>query len=40
MDLKSVWELEEHKLGVTNFTHFGEGAAHRNRMQGNDSSRA
>ena len=36
MDLQSVWELEEHKLGVTNFTHFGDGTSHKNRMQGND----
>ncbi|MEO8682238.1 MAG: cytochrome c3 family protein [Vicinamibacterales bacterium] len=36
MDLESVWELEEHKLGVTNFTHFGDGTSHKNRMQGND----
>jgi len=36
MNLKSVWELEEHRLGVTNFTHFGDGTSHKNRMQGND----
>ena len=36
MDLKNFWELEEHKLGETTFTHFGDGTAHKNRMQGND----
>ena len=28
--------LEEHKLGVQSFTHFADGTAHKNRMQGND----
>jgi predicted CXXCH cytochrome family protein len=28
--------LEEHKLGETTFTHFPDGTAHKNRMQGND----
>ena len=36
LDLKDFWELEEHKLGETTFTHFGDGTAHKNRMQGND----
>jgi predicted CXXCH cytochrome family protein len=36
LDLKDFWELEEHKLGETTFTHFGDGSAHKNRMQGND----
>ncbi len=36
LDLKNFWELEEHKLGQTTFTHFGDGTAHKNRMQGND----
>jgi predicted CXXCH cytochrome family protein len=36
LDLKNFWELEEHKLGETTFTHFGDGTAHKNRMQGND----
>ena len=36
LDLKNFWELEEHKLGATTFTHFGDGTAHKNRMQGND----
>jgi predicted CXXCH cytochrome family protein len=34
--LKNYWELEEHKLGETTFTHFADGTAHKNRMQGND----
>jgi predicted CXXCH cytochrome family protein len=36
LDLKNFWELEEHKLGETTFTHFPDGTAHKNRMQGND----
>ena len=35
-NLQDFWELEEHKLGETSFTHFPEGTAHKNRMQGND----
>jgi predicted CXXCH cytochrome family protein len=35
-DLKNYWKLEEHKLGETTFTHFPDGTAHKNRMQGND----
>jgi predicted CXXCH cytochrome family protein len=34
--LKDYWHLEEHKLGETSFTHFADGTAHKNRMQGND----
>src|SRR5579862_5010613 len=34
--LRDTWKLEEHKLGETSFTHFPEGSAHKNRMQGND----
>ena len=34
--LSDIWELEEHKLGETTFTHFADGSAHKNRMQGND----
>ena len=34
--LSKYWELEEHRLGDTNFTHFADGTAHKNRMQGND----
>jgi predicted CXXCH cytochrome family protein len=35
-DLKDYWQLEDHKLGETTFTHFADGTAHKNRMQGND----
>jgi predicted CXXCH cytochrome family protein len=34
--LADVWELEEHQLGTASFTHWPEGTAHKNRMQGND----
>jgi len=34
--LNDYWKLEEHKLGETTFTHFPDGTAHKNRMQGND----
>jgi predicted CXXCH cytochrome family protein len=34
--LSEFWRLEEHTLGETSFTHFAEGTAHKNRMQGND----
>jgi predicted CXXCH cytochrome family protein len=34
--LQDFWKLEEHKLGETSFTHFPDGTAHKNRMQGND----
>ena len=34
--LADRWTLEDHKLGETSFTHFPEGTAHKNRMQGND----
>jgi predicted CXXCH cytochrome family protein len=34
--LKDFWRLEEHKLGELSFTHFPDGTAHKNRMQGND----
>ena len=36
LELKDFWKLEEHKLGETTFTHFADGTAHKNRMQGND----
>jgi predicted CXXCH cytochrome family protein len=36
LDLKDFWQLEEHKPGETTFTHFADGTAHKNRMQGND----
>ena len=35
-NLADFWKLEEHKLGETSFTHFPDGTAHKNRMQGND----
>src|SRR4051794_12812243 len=35
-DLKDYWALEEQKPGETTFTHFADGTAHKNRMQGND----
>jgi predicted CXXCH cytochrome family protein len=35
-NLKDFWKLEEHTLGATTFTHFADGTAHKNRMQGND----
>jgi predicted CXXCH cytochrome family protein len=34
--LSDVWTLEEHRLGERSFTHFPEGSADKNRMQGND----
>lgn len=34
--LEDHWQLEEHRLGETTFTHFPDGTAHKNRMQGND----
>lgn len=36
LDLADFWKLEDHKLGETSFTHFADGTAHKNRMQGND----
>jgi len=36
LELKDFWSLEEHTLGETTFTHFPDGTAHKNRMQGND----
>jgi predicted CXXCH cytochrome family protein len=36
LKLADFWQLEEHKLGDTTFTHFADGTAHKNRMQGND----
>lgn len=35
-NLADYWKLEEHKLGTQSFTHFADGTAHKNRMQGND----
>ena len=34
--LNDYWKLEDHQLGQTTFTHFPDGTAHKNRMQGND----
>ncbi len=36
LNLADFWKLEEHQLGETSFTHFADGTAHKNRMQGND----
>jgi predicted CXXCH cytochrome family protein len=36
LNLRDFWHLEEHTLGETTFTHFPNGTAHKNRMQGND----
>ena len=36
LDLAKFWTLEEHKLGQQTFTHYADGTAHKNRMQGND----
>jgi len=36
LKLKDFWSLEDHTLGETTFTHFPDGTAHKNRMQGND----
>jgi predicted CXXCH cytochrome family protein len=36
LKLRDFWQLEEHSLGQLTFTHFPEGTAHKNRMQGND----
>ncbi len=34
--LSDFWKLEAHQLGESTFTHFPDGTAHKNRMQGND----
>jgi predicted CXXCH cytochrome family protein len=36
LDLTAFWRLEPHPPGSTTFTHFADGTAHKNRMQGND----
>ncbi len=36
LNLNDFWKLEDHRLGETTFTHFADGTAHKNRMQGND----
>ncbi len=35
-NLADFWKLEDHTLGETTFTHYPDGTAHKNRMQGND----
>lgn len=35
-NLHDYWQLEDHALGETTLTHFPDGTAHKNRMQGND----
>ena len=34
--LADYWKLEDHQWGELSFTHFPDGTAHKNRMQGND----
>jgi len=36
LKLRDFWQIEEHNLGDKTFTHFADGTAHKNRMQGND----
>ncbi len=36
LNLRDYWQLEDHRLGDLSFTHFPDGTAHKNRMQGND----
>ena len=36
LHLKDYWKLDDIDLGQTTFTHFADGTAHKNRMQGND----
>jgi predicted CXXCH cytochrome family protein len=36
LQLADYWGLESHRLGELSFTHFPDGTAHKNRMQGND----
>jgi predicted CXXCH cytochrome family protein len=36
LHLRDYWQLEDHTLGELSFTHFPDGTAHKNRMQGND----
>jgi predicted CXXCH cytochrome family protein len=36
LKLQDFWSLEDRSLGETTFTHFPDGTAHKNRMQGND----
>src|SRR5258708_21784955 len=36
LHLQDFWQLDEHILGQQTFTHYPDGTAHKNRMQGND----
>jgi predicted CXXCH cytochrome family protein len=36
LPLQDYWKLDAPALGQTTFTHFADGTAHKNRMQGND----
>lgn len=36
LELADFWKFEEHELSEESFTHFADGTAHKNRMQGND----
>src|SRR6185437_5930387 len=36
LKLSDYWKLEPHVFGETSFTHYPDGTAHKNRMQGND----
>lgn len=36
LHLSDFWKLEESKPGEQSFTHYADGTAHKNRMQGND----
>lgn len=36
LHLADYWMLEDNTLGQTDFLHFADGTAHKNRMQGND----
>ena len=36
LKLKDFWKLEEHHLGEPRYTHYADGTARKNRMQGND----
>jgi predicted CXXCH cytochrome family protein len=36
LELQKYWQLESVTLGKTDFYHFADGTAHKNRMQGND----
>ena len=36
LELSDFWKMEEHTPGEETFTHYADGTAHKNRMQGND----